>query len=62
MDRATYMCITDTLQKQPYNLCLAVKLCLGQSELMLSLKQLQELVLDFLLIGLMISLLCWNQV
>lgn len=35
----TYMCTTDALQKQPCNLCLAVKLCLRHSELMFSLKQ-----------------------
>lgn len=62
VDRATYMCIADALQKQLYNLCLAVKLRLGQSELMLSLKQQQELVRNFLLTSLAISLLFWCQV
>lgn len=35
----TYMCATDAFQKQPCNLCLSIKLCLGHSELMFSLKK-----------------------
>ncbi len=37
--KLTYMCTTDALQQQPCHLCLAVKLCLGHSQLLFSLKQ-----------------------
>lgn len=40
--QSTYMCAADALQKQACNLCLAVELCLGQSEILFSLKQQQQ--------------------